>query len=229
MSHVHFVGGEKGGVGKSVVARLLAQYFIDRKITFECFDSDNSNGAMLRFYGEYSRPIAVDEYESVDQVVQAATDRPDERIVVDLAAQTQQPLVRWIDESGLVDLSNDLGIELTYWHVMDAGRDSVDLLKKLLDQFGDRLRLVLVLNEVRGDNFSILDASGQRARAEELGAKIIRIPQLPASSMQKMDAHSSSFWSAVNNTNGTGLGLLERQRVKIWLLKCYERLERAPL
>jgi len=29
MSKVHFVGGEKGGVGKSVVARLLCQYCID--------------------------------------------------------------------------------------------------------------------------------------------------------------------------------------------------------
>ena len=34
MSTVHFVGGEKGGVGKSVVARLLAQLFIDRALPF---------------------------------------------------------------------------------------------------------------------------------------------------------------------------------------------------
>ncbi|HSS39597.1 MAG TPA: mobilization protein, partial [Polyangia bacterium] len=26
MSTIHFIGGEKGGVGKSVVARLCAQY-----------------------------------------------------------------------------------------------------------------------------------------------------------------------------------------------------------
>jgi cellulose biosynthesis protein BcsQ len=29
MTNIHLIGGEKGGVGKSVVARLLAQYFID--------------------------------------------------------------------------------------------------------------------------------------------------------------------------------------------------------
>src|SRR4051794_37940412 len=34
MSKVHFVGGEKGGVGKSVVARLLCQYCIDKKLPF---------------------------------------------------------------------------------------------------------------------------------------------------------------------------------------------------
>ena len=34
MSKVHFVGGEKGGVGKSVIARLLCQYCIDKKLAF---------------------------------------------------------------------------------------------------------------------------------------------------------------------------------------------------
>ena len=31
MSSLNFIGGEKGGVGKSVAARVLAQYFIDRE------------------------------------------------------------------------------------------------------------------------------------------------------------------------------------------------------
>lgn len=35
----------------------------------------------------------------------------------------------------------------------------------LFDRFGDRLRYVLVLNQLRGDDFSQLEASGQlRAR-----------------------------------------------------------------
>ena len=50
MTNIHLIGGEKGGVGKSVVARLLAQYFIDHSIPFLGFDSDRSHGALLRFY-----------------------------------------------------------------------------------------------------------------------------------------------------------------------------------
>ena len=46
MSKIHFVGGEKGGVGKSVLARLLAQYHIDRGLPFSAFDSDRSHGAL---------------------------------------------------------------------------------------------------------------------------------------------------------------------------------------
>jgi len=62
MTHIHLVGGEKGGVGKSVVARLLAQYFIDHGIAFLGFDSDRSHGALLRFYAGYASPVVMDRY-----------------------------------------------------------------------------------------------------------------------------------------------------------------------
>ena len=34
MTNIHLIGGEKGGVGKTLVARLLAQYFIDHSMAF---------------------------------------------------------------------------------------------------------------------------------------------------------------------------------------------------
>ena len=48
-TNIHLIGGEKGGVGKSLVARILAQYMIDRAIPFVGFDTDRSHGALLRF------------------------------------------------------------------------------------------------------------------------------------------------------------------------------------
>ena len=50
MAHIHFIGGEKGGVGKSLTARVLAQYMIDKNIPFMGFDTDRSHGALMRFY-----------------------------------------------------------------------------------------------------------------------------------------------------------------------------------
>ena len=50
MGKIHFIGGEKGGVGKSVVARVLAQYFIDKKVPFTGFDTDRSHTTFTRFY-----------------------------------------------------------------------------------------------------------------------------------------------------------------------------------
>lgn len=57
MSVIHFVGGEKGGVGKSVMSRILAQYFIDNNLAFQAFDTDRSHPTLRRFYADFSMPI----------------------------------------------------------------------------------------------------------------------------------------------------------------------------
>lgn len=151
--------------------------------------------------------------------------------MVDLAAQTQRFIAEWMAESGLLDPGNDLGLSLTYWHVMDSGRDSSDLLGKLLDEFGGRLGIVVVRNELRGGDFGILEASGALERARALDVKVITLPRLQDTSMQKVDAQNASFWAATQKDapGHASLGLLERQRVKQWLRRAYEELDRLAL
>ena len=231
MTNIHLVGGEKGGVGKSLVARLLAQYMIDNHMPFLGFDSDRSHGALLRFYSGYASPVLIDSYESLDAIVEAASDNPDRRILVDLAAQTQERLTQWMDDSQLLEVAPELGLNIRYWHVMDAGRDSVDLLKRLLDRHGTRLNYALVLNEVRGDDFRILDASGEKERALGMGAAVVHIKRLHEVSMIKIDASSASFWAVANKSDAdtSGLRLMERQRVKVWLRYAFAEIAKPGI
>ena len=226
MSSIHFIGGEKGGVGKSLTSRLLAQYMIDQQIPFLGFDTDRSHGALLRFYEGFASPVVLDKREAFDVVVEAATENPERRILVDLAAQTHEPLVQWIDDAGVIELAQELGVTLTYWHVMDAGKDSVDLLGKLLDRFGASLQYVLVRNQVRGGDFAVLDQSGLQDKAMALGAKVITLKKLHEGVVNKIDADSSSFWKATQSEPG-GLGLMDRQRLKMWLRDAYREIESA--
>jgi hypothetical protein len=228
MTHIHLIGGEKGGVGKSLVSRLLAQYFIDHSIPFLGFDSDRSHGALMRFYSGFASPVLVDRYESLDAIVEAATENPERRVLVDLAAQTQEPLTRWMDESQLLSVAPELGLNIRYWHVMDSGRDSVDLLKRLFDRYEKGLGYVIVRNELRGEDFAILKGSGLLERAQALNASIVTIRKLHEPSMTKIDAMSSSFWAATQpeDKGGAKLGILERQRVRSWLKSAYEEIAR---
>ncbi|MFN7547837.1 MAG: mobilization protein, partial [Pseudomonadota bacterium] len=193
------------------------------------FDTDRSHGSLLRFYTDYANPALADRFEALDKIIESAVDQPGRRVLVDLAAQTHEPLVKWMDESGVLDMADLSGLVLQYWHVMDSGRDSVDLLERLLDRFGQRLHYVLVCNELRGDDFGMLERSGQLERALGLGAKVIRIRRLHDAVVQKIDARNASFWSARHLTglDGPGLGLMERQRLKMWLAHAYSELAKA--
>ncbi len=231
MANIHFIGGEKGGVGKSLVSRLVAQYLIDKELPFLGFDTDRSHGALLRFYAGFASPVLIDRYEALDSIIEAAVEQPERRILVDLAAQTHDPLVKWMDESGVLDMAGESGFTITYWHVMDSGRDSVDLLKKLLDRFGARLNYVLVRNQMRGDDFGMLEQSGEQDRALGFGAHVVSIKHLSDSIIQKIDASSSSFWAAQHDADKsrTGLGMMDRQRLKMWLRDAYQQIDSAPV
>jgi hypothetical protein len=229
MARIHLVGGEKGGVGKSVLARILAQYHIDKGIPFKTFDGDLSHGALMRYYGEYTEAVDIRNFESIDRIVEDAV-ALDNDIIVDLPAQASSVLDRWIAESGLVELGDDIGIILVLWHVMDDGTDSLQLLERTLNTYGGGPEYVLVRNHGRGSDFSLFNESETKVLAEAVGASIIDLPGLHAGAMRKIDRVGASLWAATNNKDeaiGPTLGLLERQRVKVWLNKVYAELDRV--
>jgi hypothetical protein len=230
-SSILLIGGEKGGVGKSLVSRALAQYFIDCSVPFVGFDTDRSHGALMRFYSDYASPILIDRYEALDHIVETAVEQPGIRVLVDLAAQTHAPLVAWMDDSGVLDLAQENDLRISYWHVMDTGRDSVDLLRQVLDRFQDRLNYVVVRNQLRGNDFSNLEKSGLLDRLSSLGGRVVEVKQLHQSVIQKIDAKDRSFWAAKQSSAeyGAGLGLMERQRLKTWMNHVFAEFNAAAV
>lgn len=234
MNSLNFIGGEKGGVGKSVVSRLLAQYFIDKGRPFTGFDTDRSHTSFTRFYADFASPVIVDSYEGLDRLALVFEDqsvgREQKSVIVDLAAQTAAPLTRWIKDSDLFSVMKELGIPVNFWHVADAGKDSVDLLGRLLNTFEDGPNYIVVKNQGRGTDFSQLEESQALEKAVSLGASVITLGQLHEASMRKIDRQNTSFWAAINDRSGPeALGLLERQRVKLWLKRSYDMLDTLAL
>lgn len=234
MNTLNFIGGEKGGVGKSVVSRVLAQYFIDTNRPFIGFDTDRSHQSFTRFYGDFASPVIVDTYEGLDVIASVFEESiekgQEQNVIVDLAAQTGIPLTRWIKDSDLFAVIAEMGVTVNFWHVADVGKDSVELLGRLINTFEAGPNYFVVKNEGRGSDFSLLDGSAALDKALSLGARVISLAQLHEASMRKIDRQNASFWSALNNrTDPDSLGLLERQRVKHWLKKTYDTLDTLPL
>jgi hypothetical protein len=62
-----------------------------------------------------------------------------------------------------------------------------------------------------------------------MGANVITLRRLHETSINKIDAGSLSFWAVVNKSDGdnSGLRLLERQRVKMWLKRAFAEIAKA--
>ncbi|HVY37291.1 MAG TPA: mobilization protein [Polyangia bacterium] len=225
MSTIHFIGGEKGGVGKSVVARVCAQYCIDRELPFTAADADGSHGALMRFYANYTTPVDLTSFPSADQILGFATDA-DRRVLVDLPAQSDRLLGAWLGESGILEIAAESDVRVVFWHVIDDGKDALITLERLLNRTGDQARICIVKNHGRGKDFTLFDRSPVREAAQRLGAAVLELPELNPAVMQKIDRLDASFWAAANGSSfGTEtFSRIERQRVKVWLTAVYDRI-----
>jgi len=225
MNTIHFVGGEKGGVGKSVVARLLAQLFVDRSLRFTALDADRSHGALVRYYSDFSSAVDLDRLESADQIVEAALG-PNGRVLVDLPAQSHRHLQRWLEQSDVLAFTREMNVAIVFWFVTDGGYDSVTHLEQLLESFGNSFRFVVVQNQGRSKSFDQFEASdGYRALLSH-GGRVLALPELDPAVMYKLDRSGASFWAAVHSTEGPrALSPLERRRAKLWLERAHAALE----
>jgi hypothetical protein len=226
MGRIHFVGGEKGGVGKSLTSRLLAQYSIDHKRQLIGFDTDQSHRTFSRFYQDFSSPVQIDDFDSLDKIVAAAEKYPDAEIIVDLAAQTTRHLYKWFEQSDIFGIFDSLNYQVFLWHVMDDGADSAHLLDIVLDNLTHtHIQLVVVKNLGRGQHFDCFEESAIHTKALKNHAKIIELPALHARLAQKVDFNNSSFWASANNIDV--MTLTERHRVKVWIQNSYAEIDRV--
>ncbi len=224
MSTIHFIGGEKGGVGKSVFSRLISQYCLENTLSFTGFDADQSHATFSRFYPEFTQSINLDLFESTDKIMETALES-DLQVIVDLPAQSERFLDRWIEENGVLDMCEDMNVSIVYWYVVDDGLDSANLIDNFLHKYNDVLGFVVVKNQGRGRNFSAIDTVLEKHAASTRKNKFQQavLPALHQETMSKIDKLSFSFWGA-SNIKGNGimhLSLMERQRTKVWLKKSY--------
>lgn len=222
MGKVHFIGGEKGGVGKSMTARVLAQYYIDHDMAFLGFDCDASHGTFSRFYQQYASPVVIGDDESLDGMLTAIEANPELDLIIDLAAQSAQRINHWIEETDVFGLLTEMGMQVMWWHVMDDGADSVTLLSQVLERYkAQPVDIVVVQNYGRGESFARFQQSDAFQQAEARGVTLIELPKLHAKLTQKIDFNNSSFWAVANDRNI--MNIAERQRMKVWLRNAYQQ------
>ena len=225
MSKVHFVGGDKGGVGKSVVARVLCAWCLERGVPFRAFDADGSHGALLRHYAAFAQPVDLIEYEQADELLTAAEAMPEGRVIVDLPARGDGAIATWLAEGDIARLAAEMGITLFFWHVMDDGKDAIAALSRSLERHPPPARHIVVENLGRGFRFALFDQSSARAAADQAQVPIIQFPELHPPVMRKLDRSDAPF-TAPTGDGVDPLTPAERKRVEVWLAACFAQLAR---
>ena len=217
--------GEKGGVGKTTLARLVADFLASRDASFRAFDAEGPTGQLLRFHPGQTSAVEVDKASAIAPVLDFLMDGTPKRIaLVDLGARSGEDLKDWLYKGGALEEAEGGNLGITVVYVVGGAVDSVGHLKECYGALGTKVEYIIVKNLGVAAKFDVYDASNIRKDLLAAGAKEITIPALDGTVYQSVDKASVAF-SAFCEGQGTEAGFTERRYCRTWLRECFVALD----
>lgn len=141
MKQAHFVLQGKGGVGKSFISTILAQYFYSKSLLkqeIHCFDTDPVNNTFSRFekLDVQHIPLLVNGQSKIDErnfdpIIEEMLTADDGVFIVDNGASTFIPMCNYIMENDLMTVLKDNGVEVFIHTIITGGQALQDTLEGL--------------------------------------------------------------------------------------------------
>ena len=222
--YIDLFGGEKGGVGKSMVAKTAIQMRIDRGHEFVVVESDRSNPDVGNIYNHLRKDAFFTENEKqanfADQIFNFALKKD---VIVNLPAQVQTPLRSWFFDNNLFEISKEYGIGFRHWFVTNGEHDSINQFVASLKIYEDKIPHILVKNCGLCDNWGQLESNKLVQEAiQKYQVKTIDFPRLAITEREFINEKQLSFSAAKEHEK---LGILARQRVVKFLETGYKAFD----
>jgi hypothetical protein len=217
--------GEKGGVGKTTVARVIADFLNSKDTTFRAFDAEGNTGQLLRFHPSETASVDVSNAATIAPVLDYVMEPGGKKIaLVDLGARSGEDVKSWLYRGGALEEAEAGRLGITVIYVLGGAVDSVGHLKECYTALGRDVSYVIVKNFGVAGKFDVYDQSNVRKDLLSVGAREIDFPALDGSVYQSVDRASISF-NAFADGIGGNFGYTERRYCRTWLRECFGALE----
>ncbi|MEH1965372.1 mobilization protein [Nostoc sp.] len=228
MAAIHFMDGEKGGVGKSLFARVMVQYCIDNKLSYELVEADQSNPDVGAFYPDNHKTAVFSESErkayDADEIFNLALTTS---VIVNLPAQVYPAVTDWIERNQILEITGKNKVKIYKWFVCSGGYDSVQLFMQSLERFENKIKHIFVRNCGLCDDWKHVDG---RKDLQDLiktyKVAVINFPKFSYRERDILDANQINFSAARDYGE---LGVLGKQRLHSFLKKASEEIEKAKI
>ena len=157
MNNIHLILQGKGGVGKSLIAVLVAQYFQNIGGKVICADTDPVNATFAQYL---SLDVAHIDISKNGNVIQSKFDPLIEMItkteadfVIDNGAATFLPLTKYLSENDIFQIMSEHGKKVFIHSVLTAGQAKTDTYNgfaALLGKVNQHAKVVVWENEFWG-------------------------------------------------------------------------------
>jgi hypothetical protein len=223
---IYYVGGCKGGVGKSHFSFTLLDYLMERKTGVLLLETDIANPDVWKAHQPYENDALVckltnlDEAEGWIELVNFCDENPGHVAVVNSAARSNTGMEKY--GATLKETLADLQRNLTAFWVINRQRDSIELLRSFLDVFPEALVHVcrnLYFGET--EKFELYNESKTRKNIEQRGMTL-DFPFLADRVADKLYSSRLTIQTALAD-----LPLGDRAELIRWRTICGEMFDRS--
>lgn len=216
---------DKGGIGKSFIATLLYDYFVENGVKLKTFDLDHANSTFQRYVPEaefIDTDVDTDKLAILDTMVNAL--EKFDAVLVDNRAAGGTKVLQYIQDSHLTNLQEDLNFSLIFVVVAVDDKDAISQVADVIDEYGDRVRWLVAKNYRDSTQLTMFDGTQTRKKLQSLGAIEIEVPCLTEVTKNKLQLANLTV---AKGRTSEKLHILDRSRCHQFHARMVEQFAKA--
>jgi len=227
------VGADKGGVGKTTVARTLLDYFTAHHVPTRAFDSESPRGTLKRFHGDAADVVDATSVSDQMRIIDTLSTTESSVTVVDVRAGLLSPTLRSLRDIGFLDAVKKGQITFIVFHILGSSIASLNEIEETAPFTADA-KYFLVKNFINNTSFFEWDQATHASYFKKLkDAVVLTIPKLNEMAYEQVELASVPFLTFVANKNQKGdtanYSFVLRGYVRHWLGNVWAEYDRVKL
>jgi hypothetical protein len=227
------VGADKGGVGKTTLARALLDYFVRKNVLTRAFDTENPRGSLHRFYPSITEVIDLAQVANQMKVLDTMETATVPVTVVDFKAGNLSYSLDLFERIGVLDAARNGVFQLGLVHVIGPSIASLDEIGEIA-KYLNGINYVLARNTINETNFFEWDDATFRKYFSSIPkTQEIVVPKLNEMAYEQVDVAGVTFKDFIENRSADGaqgrFSFVLRGYVKKWCQEIDDEFARLKM
>jgi len=230
---VVLIGADKGGVGKTTVARTLLDYFAHHQVRVRAFDTEVPRGTLKRFHPNVTDVVDINYVPDQMRIFDTVNSTDATVSLIDVRAGLLSPTLRALRNIGFIEAAKKGEITFVVFHILGPSIASLDEIAETAAYLGDA-KYFMVKNSISNAHFFEWDEATHMAYFKTVPRAVeITIPNLVEMATEQVELASVPFAIFIANKKQGGdpasYSFVLRGYVRHWLGNVWAEYDRVGL
>jgi hypothetical protein len=230
---VILIGADKGGVGKTTIARTLLDYFAHHQVRARAFDTEVPRGTLKRFHPDVTDVVDINYVPDQMRIFDTVNSTDATVSLIDVRAGLLSPTLYALRNIGFIEAAKKREITFVVFHILGPSISSLDEIAETAAYLGDA-KYLMVKNFINNTHFFEWDQPTHASYFKRIPDAVeITIPRLVEMATEQVELAAVPFATFIANKKQGGdpasYSFVLRGYVRHWLGNVWSEYDRVGL